>query len=68
MARMASPLQHPRFYFVDAEEDLPFLPLGGVLGDFGVEFFGDAVEGDAVVGGKDEFLFEPEGLLEFFDV
>ena len=44
------------------------MPLGGVLCDFGVELFGDAIQGDAIVGGEDEFLFEPKGLLEVFDV
>ena len=34
----------------------------------GVELFGDAIQGDAIVGGEDEFLFEPKGLLEVFDV
>ena len=54
-------------YFVNGKEVFPFLKLNGVLDNFGVEFFGDAVEGDAVVGGEDEFLFEIEGFLEFFD-
>ena len=47
---------------------LPFLTLGGVLGDVGVECFRYAVKRKAVVGGEDEFFFEPEAFLEFFDV
>ena len=30
-------------YFVDSKKMFPFLKLGGVLRDFGVEFFWDAV-------------------------
>lgn len=55
-------------YFMDSEEVLPFLTLGGVLGDVGVECFRYAIECEAVVCGEDEFLFEPEAFLEFFDV
>ncbi len=55
-------------YFVDSEKLFPLLTLGGVLCNFGVEFFWDVVEGEAVVGGENEFLFEPEPFLEFFDL
>ena len=55
-------------YFVDSEEGFPLLTLGGILCNFGVELFWDEVEGEAVVCGEDEFLFEPELFLELFDV
>ena len=55
-------------YFINAKESFPVLALGGILCNFGVEFFGDAIEGEAVVGGEDEFLFEPEAFLERFDL
>ncbi|MCY3722300.1 MAG: hypothetical protein OXG97_08785 [Candidatus Poribacteria bacterium] len=55
-------------YFVYSKEVFPFLKLRGVLCDFGVEFFGNAIECEAVVGGEDEFLFEPETFLEFFNM
>ena len=44
-------------YFVNSEEVLPFIELISILRDFGVEFFGDAVERKTVVGGEDELLF-----------
>ena len=46
----------------------PFLMLGSVLCNFRVEFFWHSIKCDAVICGKDEFLFEPEAFLEFFDV
>ena len=52
---------------MNGKEVFPLLALGDVLCDFGVEFFWDAVEGEAVVCGADEFLFQPEAFLEFFD-
>ena len=55
-------------YFVDSKKMFPLLALGSILSDFGVEFFWNAVEGEAVVCAKDELLFEPEAFLEFFDV
>ena len=53
---------------MNGKEVFPLLALGDVLCDFGVEFFWDAVEGEAVVCGEDELLFEPEAFLEFFDL
>ena len=53
---------------MNVKKVFPFLALVGVLCDFGVEFFWDTVEGEAVVGGADELLFQPEPFLEFFDV
>ena len=55
-------------YFVNRKEVFPLLKLGGVTNDFRIEFFGDAVEGEAVVGGENELLFQPETFLEFFNV
>ena len=46
----------------------PLFALGGVLCNFGVELFWDAVKRETVVGGENEFLFKPEVSLEFFDV
>ena len=61
-------VEEVRIYFVNSKEVFPFGKLRLILDDFGVKFFGDAVKRDAVVGGADEFLFEPEAFLEFFDV
>lgn len=55
-------------YFVNGKEVFPFLKLCSVLDNFGIEFFGNAVECEAVIGGEDELLFQPETFLEFFDV
>ena len=46
----------------------PLLTLGSVLCDSGVEFFWDPVKGETVVSRKDEFLFEPNAFLKFFDL
>ena len=54
--------------FVDGHEADPFLALGVAGGDGGVEVFREAVEGDDVVAGGDEFLFEPEFFLEVLDL
>ena len=56
------------FYFMNGKEVFPFLELGGVLCNFGIEFFWNAVKRKAVVGRKDKLLFQPETFLEFFDV
>ena len=55
-------------YFVNSKEVFPFIKLCSVLCDFGIEFFWDTVEREAVIGGEDELLFQPETFLEFFDV
>ncbi len=55
-------------YFVNRKEVFPLLKLGGTLDDCGIEFFWNAVECEAVVGGKDKLLFQPEAFLEFFNM
>lgn len=44
-------------YFVNCKEVFPFIELVSILCDFGIEFFRDAVEREAVIGGEDELLF-----------
>ena len=55
-------------YFVYSKEVFPFIELLNVLRDFGVKFLWDAVKREAVVGGEDELLFQPETFLEFFNM
>ena len=53
---------------VRGEQRDPFRALRGVEGDFGVERFRHAVQGDAPVGLQDELLLEPEPLLELLEL
>ena len=50
-------VEEVRFYFMNGKEVFPFLKLCSILRDFEVEFFWDAVEREAVVGGEDKLLF-----------
>jgi len=49
---------------INSEKADPFFSLGVVGGNFGVQFLRDAVERNAIVHLDDEFLLEPEPLLE----
>ena len=53
---------------INCKQPHPLFPLRITRGDFRIEFFRDAVEGDDVVAGSDELLLEPEFLLEVFDL
>ena len=55
-------------YFMNSKEVFPFIELIRVLCNFRIEFFGDAVKREAVVGGEDKLLFKPEAFLKFFNV
>ena len=61
-------VEEVRFYFVNGKEVFPFLKLCSISRNFEVEFFGDAIECEAVIGGKDKLLFQPETFLKFFNM